>query len=404
MHPLLQRLVTGSRFAGLEAEIMPGGMRFHLVVLKRKGQQMAVEKTATNIESIEQLPALLSKEIPLAIAVTGKGLLHRRVAVDPSSDLRTLLAKALPNATLKDFYVQHVPAAQDEQFISVMRKPAIDTLLLQFQQLEMPVISCSLGPLAVTHALPLLEEKNELHLGHHLLRFEAQQPSEVQHAEEACGNSTFDVGGQQLEGEAMVAFAAAFLQVLPGISPVAANVDSLDASREDHLQQRLFRAGGKALLATTLLLLLGNYAAFSFYWSTKGNLEQQLQVNGGAYTELNLLERQVSSKRLFLQQAGLLGSSHHAYYSDQLAAGLPAEIRLARMTLSPRLNLSGEDSIGFTPHTIAIAGSCSESVVLNRWLRGLNETKWIKSAALLSYVQDKTMPQGEFEVLLALEQ
>jgi len=50
-----------------------------------------------------------------------------------------------------------------------------------------------------------------------------------------------------------------------------------------------------------------------------------------------------------------------------------------------------------------IDGSCSQSVVLNKWLQHLKEKKWVKSTTLESYTQDKNMTQGEFEVALEIE-
>jgi Tfp pilus assembly protein PilN len=180
-------------------------------------------------------------------------------------------------------------------------------------------------------------------------------------------------------------------------------VESLNSAKEEFLQRKLFLTGGKFLLVIILLLLLGNYFSFSHYWSEKNNLDAKLQTDGGALAGLRELEKQVEVKRSFLEQAGLLRSSSPSYYADQLAAELPDEISLTRMNLAPRLKLSEEDSIAFKPGHIEIDGSCSQSVVLNTWLQSLKTKKWIKSAILQSYVQDKNMKQGEFEIALVLE-
>lgn len=168
MHPRLQRIVTGSSFAGLEIQFLGEGMILHLLVLKKKGQQLVVEKSNLNIENLEKLSAHLAKDIPLVIAFTGKGVLHRRIAVDPASDAKLLLSKALPNASLKEFHLQTVSAAQDEQFVSVLRKSTADGIIEQLNQFA--VIGCSLGPLSVITILSLLgETTSELRFGNHCL-------------------------------------------------------------------------------------------------------------------------------------------------------------------------------------------------------------------------------------------
>jgi Tfp pilus assembly protein PilN len=402
MHPKLQRIVTGSLFAGLEIQFLADGMILHLVVLKKKGQQLVVDKMVQDISDLDLLADHLSKNIPLAVAFTGKGILHRRVASDPAGDPKLLLSKVLPNASAKEFYLQIVPAAQDEQYISVFRKSAVDEMLVRLNQFSL--VACSFGPFAVINSLALLGDvKDKLQFGNHTLHLQDNLPEEVQFTESSSERISFTIGGQNIGAELLVAFSAAFQQLLPPGQNAAVQVESLNSAKEEFLQRKLFLTGGKFLLVIILLLLLGNYFSFSHYWSEKNNLDAKLQTDGGALAGLRELEKQVEVKRSFLEQAGLLRSSSPSYYADQLAAELPDEISLTRMNLAPRLKLSEEDSIAFKPGHIEIDGSCSQSVVLNTWLQSLKTKKWIKSAILQSYVQDKNMKQGEFEIALVLE-
>ncbi|MDQ3109904.1 MAG: hypothetical protein M3R17_08410 [Bacteroidota bacterium] len=404
MNHRLQKLISGSKFAGLEIQLGAEGMILHLVILKRKGKTVVVEKQASSIESIDRLSEHLTTDIPVNIAFTGKGILHRRIAADPLSDQKTFLSKVLPNASLKDFYLQSFPAVQDEQFISVLRKSVVDEVLLQLSEKEFSIVGCSIGSLAVVRILPLLAESKEIiRFGKHELRLQDQLPEEILFSEETCEKKLVDAGGQKVEGECLLAFAVAFEQVLPEEQRTDAHVDSLLSSKEDFFQRKLFKAGALSLVVGTLLLLLVNYFVFSAYWSEKNELESKMQSDGGAFIELGKMEKEVSVKKEFLGQAGLIGPAHHAYYADLLAAELPNDIRLTRMALSPRLKLSEDDSIGFKTGRVEINGSCAKSVVLNSWLQGLKEKKWVRSAVLETYIQDKNMQQGEFQVALELE-
>ncbi|MEO5644584.1 MAG: hypothetical protein ABIQ40_08595 [Bacteroidia bacterium] len=403
MNAFLQKIISGTKFAGLEIQSGAEGMSFHIVVLKRKGKTLVIEKQISSIKNSEELSEHLTKEIPLNIVFTGKGILHRRIAADPLSDQKTFLSKVLPNATLKDFYLQAVPAAQDEQFISVLRKTVADELLLQLNE-KFSVVGCSIGSPAVVSILPLLAESNEIvRFGNHEIRLQDQLPEEILFSEDVCEIKIIDAGGQKVEGECLLAFAVAFEQLLPEEQRTSAHVDSLVSSKEDFLQRKLFKTCALSLIVATLLLVLANYFVFSQYWSAKSELESKLQSDGGAFVELGKLEKEVRIKKDFLGHAGLLGPAHHAYYADQIAAELPKEIRLTRMALSPRLKLQEEDSIGFKTGRVEMEGSCAQSVVLNTWLQGLKKKKWVRSAILENYTQDKNMQQGEFRVALELE-
>jgi Tfp pilus assembly protein PilN len=403
MNQRLQRIVTGSLFAGIEIQFLSGGMALHLVVLKRKGQQVVMEKSVSNLVNLEKISEHLTNDIPLAVAFTGKGILHRRVAVDPASDSKTVLSKALPNASLKEFYIQMVSAVQDEQFVSVLRKSSVDATLEQLQN-KFSVVGCSIGPLSVINILSLLDEtENKLRFGNHTIDLHNHLPEDIFFDEKFSEGQSFNIGGQKVEGKSMVAFSAAFQQLLSEEQRADATIESLISGKEDFLQRKLFKTCGIALLVTILFLLLGNYFVFSHYWKKKQELESKLQTDGGAFTDLRNLEKQVQLKRSFLEQAGLLNQTNHSYYADQIAAELPREIILTRMTLSPRLKLPEEDSIGFKPGRVEIDGSCSQSVVLNKWLQNLKMKKWVRNATLESYIQDKTMTQGQFEIAFELE-
>jgi hypothetical protein len=401
MHPRLERIVTGSLFAGLEVQFLAEGMVLYLAVLRKKGQQLVVEKLVGGIEHPGLLSQHLAKNIPLAIAFTGKGILHRRLAGDPSGNPQLFLSKLLPNASLKEFYIQIFPAACDEQFISVLRKSSVDTLLEQLK--EFSVVECSLGPFAVLNSLSLLgDAPDELRFGNHAFHLQDGLAEEIFYSPGHPTVKPFDIGGQKVEAEMLLAFSAAFQQLLTN-GRAETQIDSLHQLKDDFLQRKLFVAGGKTLLVSVILLLLGNYFLFSGYWSEKNELENKLQINGGALTELRDLEKQLETKRSFLEQAGLLSGSNPSYYADRIAAELPEDILFTRMNLAPRLKLAEEDSIGFKPGRIEIKGSCPQSVVLNKWLQGLKTKSWVKNVLLESYLQGKNMQQGEFAIVLELE-
>jgi hypothetical protein len=402
MHPRLERIITGSLFAGLEVQFLAEGIVMHLAVLRKKGQQLVVEKLVSGIENSESLSQHLAKNIPLAIAFTGKGILHRRMNGDPSGNPQLFLSKLLPNASLKEFYMQLFPAACDEQFVSVLRKPSVDAVLEQLKMFS--ITGCSLGPFAAINSLPLLSDvSNELRFGNHTFHLQDSLAEEMFYSPENSEVKIFDIGGQKVEAEMLLAFSVAFQQLLSISTRAETPIESLQQLKEDFLQRKLFVTGGKALLVSVILLLLGNYFLFSGYWSEKNELDSKLQINGGALTDLRNLEKQLETKRAFLEQAGLLSGSAPSYYADQLAAGLPGDILFTRMNLAPRLKLTEEDSIGFKPGRIEISGSCPQSVVLNKWLQELKTKSWVKNAILESYLQDKNMKQGEFEIILELE-
>ena len=404
MRQQLHRIITGSLFAGLEIQFLAGGIAVHFILLKQKGIHLVIEKFIANVESIEKLSYHLPKNVPLAVCFTGKGVLHKRVACDPDADAKVFLSKIFPNALLKDFYVQSVPAVHDEQFISVVRKESVDLVLEQLKAKKFSIVECSLGPFAVLNILPLLGKiDNEIKFAHHSILFNDALAEGINFSEEISDENKFTIGTQQIPSETLLAFAVAFQQLFSSSKKADAKIESIAFVKEEFFRNRKFKTGGVGLLLCTFILLIINYFVFSHYWNKKNELENKFQTDGGALAKVRELEKKVESKRSFLEQAGLLGASHNSFYADQVAAELPNEILLSELNIAPRLKISQEDSIGFTPGKIEIDGSCSKSVVLNSWMQKLKTKPWVKNIFLESYSQDKTMKDGEFAVSVELK-
>lgn len=402
MHPALQKYLTGSKSAGVEIQLTAEGMLMHLIILRRKRKEVIIEKQVTGIESYEKLAAHLSGEIPLVIRITGKGVLYRRLMADPGAEQGKLLAKVFPNASLKDFYLEAIPAAADEIYVSVLRRSVADEIIQQLKSPGFSLVGAGIGSPAVTKILFLFgEPKPEISFGNHHIRLENNLPAEVMYHENQDADHELETGGQKISATALPAFAAALEEI---ISVQKKACDILPGSyRTDYLQQKLFRKGTAALLGITLLALAINFLCFTHYREKDAELKNKLETNGGAFRDLAGMEKQVSEKRKFFSGSGLNGPSHHAFYADRLAAGLPREIILTEMNISPRIKLPEEDSIGFIPGEIVLAGTCSESIILNSWIQELKKEKWIKKAELEKYIRDKAMPRGEFHILLSLQ-
>jgi hypothetical protein len=396
MKPFFEKILTGSRFAGLEVQLTTEGKLLHLVMLKRKGKEVIIEKQITGIDSFEKLAGHLSAEIPLAIRITGKGILYRRIEADAETEKSKLLSKIFPNASLKDFRLEITGGPGDSIVVSVLRSSVAEEIIREAEKFSL--VGSGVGSPAVVNVLPLFgEPRPEIFFGKHSLHFSNEELSEVQYDETLNASGELSTGGQTIPAIALPAFAAAFEQVAPWKN------GSAFTSRAAFLQKKLFRKGMIALLSFIFFALLINFLFFSFYRGECNELRVKLESTGGASDALAQLENRLAEKKKFVTATGMTGIAHQAWYADRLAASVPPEITLTEMNLSPRVQLADEDSIGFMPGEIVLTGNCSESIFLNNWIQELKKEKWIKTAGLKKYLWDKTMTRGEFYVLLDLQ-
>jgi len=400
LNNITNKLAESRRAAGLEAVAGPEGYAFHLVILKKSGSKVLIESRQENIAGVDELKKFLKPGLPVYLALTGRGIVHKKVSAAPSDDARTLLPKVLPNASLKDFYVQSVPGISGQMFVSIVRREALDKLLDELKPAA-DIVSCALGALPVAGIAALLEKEAyqfEIETGQQRLLFSGGQLSELQPA--TNGEKQLDVGGEKLSSVLLTAFAAAFGHFSG--ARVEAEVESLQSQAEEHKQKRLFKTLGGGVLVFFLVLLLGNYFVFQHYWEKKAKLETQLALNGGELQRYQTLEKNLREKRSFLQKSGLLHASKTSYYADRLAQDVPATITLTRLGISPLQRLNTTDSIAFTPGLIVVEGGCKQSLELNDWIRRLKAQSWIRNVSLQTYNQDKAQDKGEFTLQIDL--
>jgi hypothetical protein len=403
MHPLLQKLSASPRAAAIE---LVAGESFcaHIVIVRRRRQQLDVELQELNITDIEVLKKKIPQGIPVVAVLSGKGVLHR-VVQSSSVDIATLLHKVLPNAAAADFAVQHIPAAGAQQLVSVMRRSAADELLEQLRSAGISVVACSLGAAAAAELIPLLlpNHSTAMQFGMHSITWENSQAAALESNENRASDKSIDLNGTSIKLTAVPAFAAA-VQLLTGNGTAKVISTDLQLAAADFAQRRLFKLGGLTLLAVTLSILIGNYLVFSHYWEKKAALEEELQLNGNLLERVREMSKQTEMRRNFLSQTGLKQAGKHSFFADRLAAGLPDALLLTRLAIAPRERLQREDTIAFRPAVILLEGECAQSVLLNNWITKLNTENWIAKASLRNYVQPGNRKTGQFEIEIQLSE
>jgi Tfp pilus assembly protein PilN len=395
MHPRIEQYLMGSRFAGVEVEMRSEKVRYHVVIIQKIGQKIKVLHSYPNLAALEDLPPDTLKGIPVAVTFTGKGVLYRTIEADADAKREVLLRKMLPNVSINDFYVNSDCIESQHHLVAVVRKSVIDPLLVELR-LQFSVINVQVGALCVNNIVRLLEHRNENDFGSHTVHFNDASATSVSYNESENRNEQINVGGENISSNVVIAFSAAFGLLLNQQSDEAVD------ERKEFLQLRLFKLTARAALVLFFLIVAANYFAFSHYRDRGEELRSLPETNGSTLAQLQQLRADVEAQRSFLENTGLLNNSSIAWYADQLAHGMPSGIQLTQMNFAPRLKLTEEDTIGFDAGKLQIAGTCTESVILNRWLQSLNEEAWVSHASILSYVQDKSRQKADFVLDLQL--
>src|ERR1700685_4512601 len=95
----------------------------------------------TFLSDLNDLRKKISVEIPIALVVSGKGVLYKQIAIAeiPSNPIEAIL----PTANPAEFYVE-ITRVNNNAFISVIRKETLDKLLFKLKDAGFKLLSVSL--------------------------------------------------------------------------------------------------------------------------------------------------------------------------------------------------------------------------------------------------------------------
>ena len=400
---VLRSLTANKIVAGVEVFVASDGKKqINLVVLSKKKSAVTTEFSEKGIDSIEKLTSPLNSEIPIALVIGGKGIIHKNIQVTETDTDKTLLHKVLPNATPDDFYIQKLPSIDNSVYVSVARKNFVDEILQELKSNNLKVISCSLGAFCISSIIPLLNSTSaQFELSFLTHRFDIQQNLilNYQVVETNVNSLPVKVGNDLVDQELLIPFSAAIQQFFDA-GHVVADVSAVKEIKEEWKQKQVFKLAGTTLLVFFLSVLLINYFLFTHYWNKKNELNSKFLMNQDAVAKYEKLKTELSERQTFIEKTGLLETSRTSYFADRLVSDLPASIQLQKMNINPvvkKIN-STEGSISFTPKLIQVEGACKRSTELNEWIKIIKKKDWVKEVTLVNYSQDKTNEEGFFDI------
>jgi heme exporter protein D len=382
MLPRLERFLLGPKFACVEAEMRSEGITYHLAVLQRKGNKAAVAALERNIAAEAELAKLIDTRTPVALIVTGKGIINRRYSGNSDAADDAVIRNILPNSVAGELLLSRFASGEDGLMLSVARKESVNAIAARLKNLS--VVSVLLGPCVTLTMLDLFGSiGSELICANHVFRFGEGAVHEVLHTSRGDhGYITLD--GECIPEENVVSFAGA-LQGLTYTSAIPGEAAGFAERRKNFMRMKRYGAFVKSSVALTLLILLINFFLFMHLRNIKAELESDPRIHAESMQRFHDLNEKVTANREFFAASGLLGSASFPWLADQLAMNVPQDIVLSGVELAPSETFDREDTIGFRPDVILIRGSCAESSSLNSWLKLLQREEWVSSAVITGY-------------------
>lgn len=403
MKPLIN--IKPTRIAGLEINYSPAGdMLFNLTILKRRADKLEIETIFTEIETWERAKKELPVSVPIALVITGKGILHKKVALSEKDDALASLHKILPNAKSEEFYVQSNPAESNQGFVSIIRRETADSLLKSITDDGYYPIDLTLGPLVLNAVLPLMKQDYEtFEIGNYSFQAYDNTITGFELKEKDPYQRKITIADEEIKQLAAISFAAAFRALFFSETAPFIDVPKVDELKEESKQKHLFKVFGWGVLVFFLTTLLVNFLLFDHYNKKANELEGRYNQNKGLLDYISEMKVKLEEKQAFIEKSGLRNHSQASFYADRIALNLSDKIRLTEININPlEKKIKAEEPVLFLQKTIIVKGNCRKSTELNDWIGVLKENKWIASVSVINYKQEKASEPGEFEIKISI--
>jgi Tfp pilus assembly protein PilN len=401
---LKQKVLGQKKVAGIEAVFSAEGKTtFNCVILSVKENLVQIEHKEEGFEDVKTLKTLSLENVPLVLSVTGRGILHKKIKDEYTDDIHAF-SQIFPNSNFRDYYLQKAKAYNNQIYISLIRKGLIDQLLLTFKEAGCYVTSLTLGPFSVADLNPLLSMNlNELSFGNHELFFEKGLVDNYK-IRESNDYSIVKAGDEAIPGSLLIAYASAFLGIIE-YDCIRTEIAEVDRQRDEWEQKKKFKLIGFSLLAVFLSALLINTYLFTNYNQENQLLTLKLGRLNDISVNLEEEENELHQKEVFLSQAGWLYPAKSSYYSDQIAALLPASITLTKMAKNPfneKESRSQRKEV-FDNGILRVDGFCAKPTELNSWIKIMKDQNWVHDAHVEDYTFDSKTELGNFTVQIKIK-
>jgi Tfp pilus assembly protein PilN len=399
------RILQIHKAHGLEISIIGNGeWMIRSVTLKREKNKVIKEKQSHGISSLADLPKKASPGIPVAVAINGKGILHKKAL--PDIDKGGLFEAILPNSNPNEFYLD-ISGQQGFLYASIIRKELLDKILSELTELGYKVLSVSLGIAPLQYLLPFLNtERQGSIMTSSCFLISLNQEKRIidvsvipRRQEDVHPEVEYSIGDQYVNAGGLLAFGTAMSLIVEGAS-VLSGIDNgyIDKAREEYRYFKFYKTALWTLLSGIFCLLLVNFFVYNYFFDKNTARQASLGLTREEEKRMEKLATSIQQKEKFISQYGWDRHSRISLYADRIAALMPGSATLTDLKINP-LNTGSflEASVlSFKEDTIQITGICEDPTELNRFVNNLRNIRDFQKVNIKSYLYKKETQNGIF--------
>jgi hypothetical protein len=400
------KLLRINRAYGVEISLLPNDkLVARVVILKLEKNKVIKEKESQPLATLVDLQNLIPPGSPVALAINGKGVLHKKI--DRAAWSPNILEAILPNANPADFYQDDF---ESETFYSVhiIRRAVLDEIVDQLIKYKFRLLAVSVGSSAIQFVLPYLNAINQgegILTNHHTIYIDSQKNvidvETMTLTADEIAPVEYSIGDQYVSARGLTAFAAA-MGLLAGtaFAPPTIQNATLAIEKQEFSYFKYFTAASWAMLSFIFAILMINFLLYMHYSASNAEHAASLLLTQDEQKKTAKLESEVQAKEGFLNRYGWDRPSRISFYADRIAALVPDDAMLTALRINPLITslLGGDGLPRFQQDTIQLSGTCDDPAELNRFANNLRNISDFREINIKSYLYKKETQQGLFSM------
>jgi len=395
------------RIAGLEYYVNDNEEElFSVSLVKQSRNGMKLISSFRDITK-EELSKHLPTSIPVVLGISGKFILSKIVENLNNEADDVLLNRVIPNALLKDFYLQKTLLSDGLISLSISRRDFIDSIIEKLAKFEISIVHVVMG---VDHVPLFLKAVNYstdisvIKIPGYSITFMNDSVSQVLLSSDESNLTVLSFNDKNVGALNLFSFALSFVNYFSH-ELSQARIRTVFESRRDYKYSAGIRKGIALFSLGLITILLINQLVFYFQNNKSSEMKSKIIANENSLNEYNEVKKKYGEKEHLFTSSGLTIASYTSIFIDQLSEKIPSSIVLSAINVQPFKidKTQDQDRVYFESKKIIVEGFCSRTPELSEWINIIKKNSWVKDVLLNNINNDPEINNNRFSLDISIK-
>lgn len=359
-------------------------------LLTKNKQLVRIESQQMIEGSLPVIFEALPRAYPMALTLTGKGIIHKNIQIAEGLDADQIFQSAFPAIESNQFYIQQFIEAECV-LLSMIRKQELDGLIEQLKQAGLSLFIISLGAIVSTSIWSQLNlYDSEIHFdGHSFQRNSEGLFLTYQYKPEQNNRFTLKLGQESIADQQVLAYATAFQLLLhQQINLINANVEEVNQRFANFLFHSRLKKKAIQCLLSLLMALVISLGLFKYYNEENTKRLQALGAFTANADQQDRLKNKITENEKLLKRLNWNSGYNYGFLINEIGSVMPKQLQLLEISMSE------------LKPDLTIIGLTNSLGAINNWIFTLKEKPWVSAVSLVKYQENVGTNQYQFNLMI----